>query len=329
MKKIVYGLIITMTLCVASVHAGPEKSDIYVFGDSLSDPGNAFVVTGEVSVRPFNTSNIPDAAYARGGHHFSNGETWIEQLSADLKLKGGSGPALRSPSFTNYAFGGARARANSGAPFDLATQVGLFLSDPANIVTTDTLFSVYVGGNDVRDALVTFNAVFEQTLLSGGTLAEALAAGQAAAEAVLADAVTAIADNIVALTTAGGRRFLVPNAPNVGAAPAVKALGADAAVLAAGLSDGFNTALNAALDGLEAALPIEIVRVDIFDLINQVVASPEAFGLVNSADACITPDVHKGAYCNKPDDYLFWDGIHPTRAGHALLANKAAEALLQ
>ncbi len=274
MKKTICSIIISLTLCIASVHAGPKEGDIYVFGDSLSDPGNVFAVTGEVSVRPFNTGNIPDAAYARGGHHFSNGETWIEQLSADLKLKGGSGAALRSPAFTNYAFGGARARASSGAPFDLGTQVGLFLSDSANVVTADTLFSVYVGGNDVRDALVTFNVVFQQTLLSGGTVLQALAAGQAAAEVVITEAVTAIADNIVTLSTAGGRRFLVPNAPNIGLTPAVKALGGETAGLATALSAGFNAALDNALSGLEAALPIEVIRVDIFDLINQVAASP-------------------------------------------------------
>ncbi|MCK7509526.1 MAG: hypothetical protein MZV70_39475 [Desulfobacterales bacterium] len=49
-----------------------------VFGDSLSDPGNAFVLLRETEVAPFEL--IPDAPYARGGLHFSNGETWVEQL---------------------------------------------------------------------------------------------------------------------------------------------------------------------------------------------------------------------------------------------------------
>src|ERR1043165_1234372 len=61
---------------------------IVVFGDSLSDPGNAFALTGQHLTPPsygMTTPEdlltlIPDAPYARGGNHFSNGPTWIEDL---------------------------------------------------------------------------------------------------------------------------------------------------------------------------------------------------------------------------------------------------------
>ena len=33
--------------------------------------------------------------------------------------------------------------------------------------------------------------------------------------------------------------------------------------------------------------------------------------------------------CKKPDEFLFWDGIHPTKSGHAILAEEAARLLLQ
>jgi outer membrane lipase/esterase len=42
--------------------------------------------------------------------------------------------------------------------------------------------------------------------------------------------------------------------------------------------------------------------------------------------ACVTPDVPPFT-CGQPDEFLFWDGIHPTRAGHTLLANEAAVSL--
>ena len=32
---------------------------------------------------------------------------------------------------------------------------------------------------------------------------------------------------------------------------------------------------------------------------------------------------------NTPPDYLFWDGIHPTHAAHALVAHEAARVLAQ
>ena len=80
-------------LTAPAVIADIGYSDMVVFGDSLSDPGNVFVLEGKVSVRPYNAGNIPDAPYPIGGLTFSNGKTWVEHVSANLKLKGGNGPA--------------------------------------------------------------------------------------------------------------------------------------------------------------------------------------------------------------------------------------------
>ena len=83
-----------------------------VFGDSLSDPGNYFAAFHEVSQRPF--APVPDAPYAMGGLHYSNGETWIEQLGHDLHAGESAGPALRHRgNATNFAVGRARARPGS------------------------------------------------------------------------------------------------------------------------------------------------------------------------------------------------------------------------
>jgi len=319
MKNIILSIIATLALVASPVFAGSSYSEIFVFGDSLSDPGNVFVVTGEHSVRPFNADNIPDAPYARGGHHFSNGKTWIEQLSADLKLKGGTGPALRTSAFTNYAFGAARARMTG--VMDLSSQVGLLLSDMQGNIPADALYSVYVGGNDVRDATATFFDVFFNT---GDPMA-----AQLAAEAVVGEAVQSIADNIILLASSGASHFLVPNVPDIGVTPAVRALGPQAVAVATGLSAGFNTALEATLVNLETDFGIQITRLNVFKLINDAVADPDIAGLVNVTEPCITPLVRKGAFCNRPDEYLFWDGIHPTRAAHAYLAGAGLEAITQ
>ena len=50
-------------------------------------------------------------------------------------------------------------------------------------------------------------------------------------------------------------------------------------------------------------------------------ANPGAFGLTTTATACLTPD-RAPFVCDQVDEFLFWDGIHPTKAGHAILAQE-------
>jgi phospholipase/lecithinase/hemolysin len=60
--------------------------------------------------------------------------------------------------------------------------------------------------------------------------------------------------------------------------------------------------------------------------LNAIVATPAAFDLTNVTTACVTPGVAPFA-CKAVDEFLFWGGIHPTRAGHAILAQEAAAVL--
>src|SRR5512143_1217064 len=94
--------------------AQTSYSRIVVFGDSLSDPGNAFALTHAESVPPYDTLDallVPEAPYAKGGHHFSNGATWIEQFARPMGLAGSVRPAFPGlgAAASNYAVGGARA----------------------------------------------------------------------------------------------------------------------------------------------------------------------------------------------------------------------------
>lgn len=291
--------------CMAGpVLAGGQPQEVTVFGDSLSDPGNVFALSGAASNTPY--AVIPSAPYTIGGHHFSNGKTWIEQRPGGSVNAQSSGPAYQvSGVFTNYAVGGASARATTGG-IDLGLQVQDYLDDFGGARPAAT-HVIFIGGNDIRAALV------------APTVADSFA--------ILGAAVNAVAANIQTLYFAGARRFVVVNGPDLGLVPAVRLLGPAAQAGATALSAGYNAALAAAVTALSGLHGISIVSVDLFGALNKMVANPSAYGLTNVTDMCITPGVKGDARCRNPDEYLFWDGIHPTSAGHAILAELIGAAL--
>lgn len=132
-------MLVRRSLCAILLTAMPATSalaspldfftDLLVFGDSLSDPGNAFVASG---------GTIPDPFFYPDGQ-FTNGDVWATQLGADLA------------SGTNFAFGGARAADDGDIIPDFLDQVALY--DSSGLVLGDhPLVAVFVGGNDLRAA---------------------------------------------------------------------------------------------------------------------------------------------------------------------------------
>lgn len=302
---------IALFLLHAPAFAQPSNIDrVVTFGASLSDPGNAFRWLSEnpdcgtfLSVPPYDDL-VPNGPYARGGHHFSNGDTWIEQLARDLALDQNAQPAFRSADMkaTNYAVGGARAVSGFPCRFNLPDQVGAYLDEFPH-TSASTLVVIEIGGNDVRDALVAAGAGHDPV-------------------PYIQNALASLAANISRLYSNGARRFLLLNVPDVGKTPAVRMLGPVAVAAAGALSQAYNIGLAFAVQGLGALPDIDLRVLDVYTLLNNVVASPDGYGFVNVTDACITPGEPPFA-CNKPDMYAFWDGIHPTEALHALVAQQA------
>jgi phospholipase/lecithinase/hemolysin len=290
-------------LLPAAVTASPDYDRLVVFGDSLSDPGNAYVLTG-IALEPPYTALIPDYPYARGGQHLSDGATWIERLGKRMKLRKSAGPALRMPGkFSNYAVDRTRACSESPSPsyLDLTTQVGMFLAQ-FGAASDRSLYVMFAGGNDVRDALV----------------------NPEMGELILGCALLSLSDNIQALIAAGARTFLIPNVPNLGLVPAVALQGPDAQQGATEVSYFFNQQLESILTDIETAYGglVTFYRLDTFELLTRTsVEHPE----LNVTDPCI--DVFNGTVCKNTKKYLFWDGIHPTRTGHKLIAEEAASVL--
>ena len=296
----------------AAAVAQSRFSKIVVFGTSLSDPGNAFVLAGDAATPPdfmLNPLLVPSVPYSKGGHHFSNGATWIEQYARTIGLGGSVRPALATNDglASNYAVGAARAY-NDGVNFNLTQQVDAFLQRSAGVGPGQALYVIEMGGNDIRDAI--------QLYATGGN-----------GSAVLAQAIASIAANVQRLYQAGARDFLIWTAPNVGLTPAIRSLGPGAQGLAGLVSQAFNAGLDGTLVLLSAGLPgTSFARLDAFRILNEIVADPTAFNLTTVTTACITPNVAPFD-CKDADAFLFWDGIHPTKAGHAILAQETANAV--
>jgi len=126
---------------------------------------------------------------------------------------------------------------------------------------------------------------------------------------------------------------LVPNLPLLGLVPRLNGNPAASAAADAATRQ-FNGALAASLDQIQAASPgLSLYRLDAAGLFDDIVANPAAFGFTN-VTAPAAPGLHLGdqtyntlRIVPNPDQYLFWDDLHPTRAGQALLGQAALAAV--
>ena len=255
---------IATCVIAASSQARPNFEQIVVFGDSLSDTGNA--------------------------GRFSNGPVWVEQLAAQLNV------VLR-PSETgglNFAVGGARLDPGSG-PHSLRAQANRFLgsSQPSG----RTLHIVYGGGNDLLAAV-----------------------GNPNAERMAAAAVASLRSIVADLVQHGASDLLVPNLPDIGMTPEIRARGNKAVAEARRLTDKFNAAADRALSELAGSFRgARFYRLDVRTLAERAQKNPAAFGFRDVITPCSGL-----AGC---DGYLFWDGVHPTTQAHGRLADAALQAI--
>ena len=288
-------------------YAQGDFDEVFIFGDSLSDAGNIYQLTGETSKAPY--AAVPTRPYAIGGHHFSNGKTWAERLAQNLKDNSGGKASLQNRGKNgNYAFGGARARSGSGnSSPDSGTQILMYLGDYGS-ASADALYVVQFGGNDLRDALFAAQSDVNVAFF------------------IIQTAVQDLVANIGTLYAKGARNFLVANSPNLAHAPAVKFSGASGV---AGLFTSlYNGGLEGALQQLEAGIQdINIYRLDMAGFTDDVVANPGDFGLTDTDFPCLIFFTESDAKCDNPEERLFWDGLHPTAAAHNALSVVATAVL--
>ena len=282
-------------------------SNIYVLGDSLSDQGNLFAAT-TAAAGP--ASALPAADHYFNGR-FSNGPVYTDIVAAQLGL------TLR-PSIlggTNFAYGGARTTYNTvestvGGPFppglfpwSLNAEVVAF--NARNIRDPAGLYLVFSGANDVADILA--RGLNPNLVIPG--------------------AVGGIVRAVQAFANAGARTVVVPNIPDLGLTPLFLSRGATVSGAATALSMQFNSLLDAQLALISG---LNIIEIDTFSIIRNMAADPGKFGLTNVTQPCYSGFVAPnpaGTECSNPNEFLFWDSVHPTSAVQAVLATRVLAAI--
>jgi phospholipase/lecithinase/hemolysin len=297
-------LITKFTLGLAQRPAAPPQkaafSTIYAFGDSLSDAGNDYAASFGL---------LPASPYSDG--RFTNGRVWVQDLAHDLHLPI---PQASLDGGNDFAYGGAEAGSeplHSALPIDLPSQLLQFaVEDPHP--AANALYTLSIGANDLLDAIPDY--------ASNPTLAEA-------------DVTAAVADEVKfvsRLIGLGAKVFDILNVPDLGKTPEERSAGTTAT--ATSLSAQYDAALGRSLAALASQDHVTIDVVNAFALIDAGVADPGAYGLKN-----VTLPVWTGNYYGTDgtlsvhgkaaNTYLFFDELHPTAEGHAIVASAALSSL--
>jgi phospholipase/lecithinase/hemolysin len=230
--------------------------------------------------------------------------TWHEQLG--LTFLGLSAATNSLDGGADYAFGGAttasgtseRTVISNPLPFgggdftltvdNLGKQVDDYLA--SNTPDAAALYIVWGGSNDLFDDDSSSHVT--ETAANVEALVEQLA-------------------------SAGARNILVSNVSPLGLVPLYKDDASTATALnaaAAQYRSELNTDLDAAIATLAGeGITITLYRLDTYGLYYRLATNPEDYGFTNISDSAQGEDVN-------PDEYLFWDDIHPTTAGHYQIA---------
>lgn len=279
--------------------------DLYVFGDSLVDSGNAQALRA--------AGGGADPAPAAAGYfqgRFSNGYNFADYLSRSI----GAGPATASAyGGKNFSVGGAQARevANDASP-SFVDQL-LSFTNSGKRIDSQSLVLVTFGGNDVRAELAkvagdpTYQADFSQTL-------------------------TAFRAGLDTLYSSGARNFIVTGLPDIGQIPAVTdfnspALSTAGGLLSRRLNYGFNpltgrddlVGIDDLVASFSAATGANASFFDLFSYQQQIYANPTAYALPTNLNTRV-PCIRVPSAVPACDGLVYFDTIHPTTQLHAAIA---------
>lgn len=299
-------LAVTGLLLMSPVYAAlalpiTSVNQLVVFGDSLSDAGNASIATlGAFPGPNYATRNVPGVPFPVG--YFTDGPNtnpdtaspsglWIDQFAAKAGLADPQ-PFLAPLPDTNLAV--ASAQTGSANPQDVSNQVLAFDATHPTGLPSNALYTIWAGSNDILNGNTSLQAVNK--------------------------AADSLYQNILSLAAGGAKYFLWIDLAPLGDTPMARAAGAQTSAALNAASVAFNAEWATDIAKLQGQ-GIAVVGVDVYTLFNQITSAPGSYGFNDVTDSA------QGMNAN-PNSFLFWDGEHPTTAGDALVANLAFNDLV-
>lgn len=287
-------------------------TNIYVFGDGLSDMGRWGVLT--------NNRYPPSPPFFEG--RWTNGPTWVETLAQNLNL-----PLSLA---NNYAMGGATTGPyNINEPLRLALQ----LDDSAEIIGQMAQIDKFLAQTETIDE----NALY--ILWAGGhDLGNYLEYGQL--DVIQYPPAENVRLALEKLYTAGARRFMVGNMPDLANTPTY--VNNPKKDLATQLVNQFNSQLKVALDTLESKGDTIIYKIDAIPMFTEIAMHATEYGFEHLTEAYLPFDyinfanpLTHGQYETIPntekgldvDDFMSFWSVAPTAKVHSLIANKVLKQL--
>ena len=280
----------------------PPMSNLVIFGDSLSDMGNAdssLIVSTVFSSPPYYSGR------------FSNGPVWVEHVSDYFGLTTSFGDGLSQGD--NRAFGGSQT--GQGYAYltlpNVGTQIGNYLANVQSSFTNTDLIFLWAGGND---------------FLYGSANPDLVSRN--------------MASHVETLALAGATNFVVVNLPPLEMTPEGASRSQSQQSTMANNVVSYNNKLSIEMTNLSSSMNLDITLIDAWTIFNEIVNNAEHVGIVNTQDqACsggatlpivssILPICGTGAsVVSNPNEYLFFDKAHPTATMHKVIGEYAVMSI--
>ncbi|WP_367155326.1 SGNH/GDSL hydrolase family protein [Methylomonas sp. HYX-M1] len=315
--------VVLLVLMFFGSHAQANgKISLFVFGDSLSDVGNDYIVTNTEGV----AVPIPPAGRYYNGR-FSNGPNAVDYLWEIIGDGSSVKPVERiadveinkQTQALSFAYGGSETGLKNSVlgqfeVIGLLGQIDMFRALKGNHKhLKHGIALVWSGANDYINQYANGEMVSE------------------------ADVISRLKIAILGLYCQGVRNFLVPNLPDLGEIPLAYILSelySDIEIprVLSKNTSRHNTKLDKLIRDLRRLPGVNIRKVDIYSLVKNIVLNR---GVVSGpASGCLFSPIVDEEACSpisfeEGDGLIFWDEIHPTTELHRAFADEILKELFK